>query len=358
MTGPGAYNDNDMLDVCNGGFTDGENRAQFSTWAILTSPLILGNDVRNLSEACADIILNEEVIAVNQDPLVSRGKLVHQWPDPTWPNVTRQHSDLTAAREELAGGPGPQAPALLADLKLMQCLDPSQDRNASQLFTLTEGGLLTNAATPGQALCVTYQGYKEGNFGLAPCTGWSQPGIGSQKWRQVAARRGFTLHPEGNDEKCIDVFNCDVDAGVMQTCTCNGTDCYDKPSGNCGLGSQEWLMSSSAGSTGTLVSSLSGDGQRHCLTAVPAPSSTMVIKTQVWVKPLQDGSRAVVAFNRDDLAHNTTVSWEWMGWPTTQKASVRDLWKKTDSAAAGSFNISVPPHDVVMLRITPGHHQV
>jgi hypothetical protein len=35
-------------------------------WSILTAPLILGNDVRNLSAECSAIVLNKEVIAVNQ----------------------------------------------------------------------------------------------------------------------------------------------------------------------------------------------------------------------------------------------------------------------------------------------------
>ena len=65
-----------------------EYRSQFSTFSILASPLILGNDPRNMSQNCLDIIGNTEVIALNQDPLVSRAKLVHQWPDAQWPNAT------------------------------------------------------------------------------------------------------------------------------------------------------------------------------------------------------------------------------------------------------------------------------
>ncbi len=58
-----------------------------STWSILASPLILGNDIRNMSAECLDIILNTEVIAVNQDPAGVRGALVYQWPEAQWPNV-------------------------------------------------------------------------------------------------------------------------------------------------------------------------------------------------------------------------------------------------------------------------------
>lgn len=63
LTKVGSYNDPDMLTICNGGQSDAEYRAQLSLWSILTAPLILGNDVRNLSDSCAAIILNKEVVS-------------------------------------------------------------------------------------------------------------------------------------------------------------------------------------------------------------------------------------------------------------------------------------------------------
>ena len=53
-----------------------ESRSAFSTFAILTSPLLLGNETRNMSQECLDVIGNEEMIAVNEDQLVPQGKLV------------------------------------------------------------------------------------------------------------------------------------------------------------------------------------------------------------------------------------------------------------------------------------------
>ncbi|HTC22122.1 MAG TPA: glycoside hydrolase family 27 protein, partial [bacterium] len=65
---PGAWNDPDMLEVGNGGMTDIEYRTHFSLWAVMAAPLIAGNDLRTMSKETADIILNKEVIAVDQDP--------------------------------------------------------------------------------------------------------------------------------------------------------------------------------------------------------------------------------------------------------------------------------------------------
>ena len=70
--GPGHWNDPDMLEVGNGQ-TVNEDRAHFSMWCMLAAPLILGNDIRDMSQETIDIILNKEVIAVNQDKLGVQG---------------------------------------------------------------------------------------------------------------------------------------------------------------------------------------------------------------------------------------------------------------------------------------------
>ena len=65
--GPGGWNDPDMLEIGNGGCTTEEYRSQMSMWCIMASPLIAGHDVRKMSQATKDILLNREVIAINQD---------------------------------------------------------------------------------------------------------------------------------------------------------------------------------------------------------------------------------------------------------------------------------------------------
>lgn len=65
---PGHWNDPDMLEIGNGGMTDTEYRTHMSLWSMLAAPLIAGNDVRDMSPAVRDILLNREVIAIDQDP--------------------------------------------------------------------------------------------------------------------------------------------------------------------------------------------------------------------------------------------------------------------------------------------------
>jgi len=68
-TAPGTFNDPDMLQVGNGGMTDEEYRTHFGLWALMSAPLIAGNDVRNMRAEIQEILENPEVIAVDQDPL-------------------------------------------------------------------------------------------------------------------------------------------------------------------------------------------------------------------------------------------------------------------------------------------------
>ncbi|MCE6998328.1 cellulose binding domain-containing protein [Saccharothrix sp. S26] len=66
---PGGFNDPDMMEVGRGGMTDTEMRSHFALWAVMASPLIAGNDLRNMDAATQTILKNANLIAINQDPL-------------------------------------------------------------------------------------------------------------------------------------------------------------------------------------------------------------------------------------------------------------------------------------------------
>ncbi len=67
--GPGHWNDPDILQIGRSGLTTSEDQAQFSMWAMLSAPLLAGNDLRSMTPAVRDILTNREVIAIDQDPL-------------------------------------------------------------------------------------------------------------------------------------------------------------------------------------------------------------------------------------------------------------------------------------------------
>lgn len=70
--GPGHWNDPDMLEVGNG-LSANQDRAHFTMWCMMASPLILGNDVRNMSDETKAILTNRDLIAIDQDKLGVQG---------------------------------------------------------------------------------------------------------------------------------------------------------------------------------------------------------------------------------------------------------------------------------------------
>ena len=84
--GPGHWNDPDMLEIGNVITVDGitysmtpsEERAHFTMWCMMAAPLILGNDLRDISKETLAILKNRELIAVDQDPLGIQGLRLRQ----------------------------------------------------------------------------------------------------------------------------------------------------------------------------------------------------------------------------------------------------------------------------------------
>jgi ribosomal protein L30/L7E len=81
-----GWNDPDMLEVGNTRSTTSsflpanfkENESHFNMWAIMNSPLLLGNDLRQVEygDLVWEVITNEDIIALNQDPLGVQAKRV------------------------------------------------------------------------------------------------------------------------------------------------------------------------------------------------------------------------------------------------------------------------------------------
>ena len=73
---------------------------------------------------------------------------------------------------------------------------------------------------------------------------------------------------------------------------------------------------------------------------------------EVWMKPLQDGSKAVALFNRSESDYPITVQLKDVGFDGPVQA--RDLWSHADLGTLnGSYTVVVPRHGVVMLRLKP-----
>jgi len=101
--GPGHWNDPDMMVVGNLGWgvnprptrlTPHEQLTHVTLWSLLAAPLLLGCDLATLDKWTLDLLTNDEVIAVNQDPLGRQaGRRWAQaglevWSRPLWDGTT------------------------------------------------------------------------------------------------------------------------------------------------------------------------------------------------------------------------------------------------------------------------------
>eukprot|EP00192_Tetraselmis_astigmatica_P006320 CAMPEP_0117659076 /NCGR_PEP_ID=MMETSP0804-20121206/6232_1 /TAXON_ID=1074897 /ORGANISM="Tetraselmis astigmatica, Strain CCMP880" /LENGTH=446 /DNA_ID=CAMNT_0005465695 /DNA_START=119 /DNA_END=1458 /DNA_ORIENTATION=+ len=73
IAGPGVWNDPDMLIIGNPGITAAHARAQMAMWSIFAAPLLMSNDLRDISADARHVLLNKEVIDINQDPAGRQG---------------------------------------------------------------------------------------------------------------------------------------------------------------------------------------------------------------------------------------------------------------------------------------------
>jgi len=99
FAGPGHWNDPDMLVVGRVGWgpnihpsrlTQNEQMAHITLWSLVAAPLLIGCDMSEMDKFTIDLLSNDEVIDVNQDPLGRAGRRVSQdgrleiWARPLW----------------------------------------------------------------------------------------------------------------------------------------------------------------------------------------------------------------------------------------------------------------------------------
>jgi alpha-galactosidase len=73
FAGPGAWNDPDMLEIGNSGLSTTEARTQFSMWAEMAAPMLIGTKLVSASSTTLSILGNTDVIAIDQDGLGRQG---------------------------------------------------------------------------------------------------------------------------------------------------------------------------------------------------------------------------------------------------------------------------------------------
>jgi len=73
--------------------------------------------------------------------------------------------------------------------------------------------------------------------------------------------------------------------------------------------------------------------------------------TEIWEKPLNDGSKAVGLFNRGESASSVTLDLKSVGFGSGAK--LHDIWAGKDvMASGGSYSVTVPMHGAVLLKVS------
>jgi len=73
--------------------------------------------------------------------------------------------------------------------------------------------------------------------------------------------------------------------------------------------------------------------------------------TQVWAKPMSDGSVAVILLNERRGPVSITTTAQAIGLKAAGSYTVRDLWRHTDSVSDGRIEATVGTHAVAMFRV-------
>ena len=75
---------------------------------------------------------------------------------------------------------------------------------------------------------------------------------------------------------------------------------------------------------------------------------------EVWVKPMADGGRTLLLWNRGDAPVRIAADWASLGLPATVRLRGRNLWTHRDlGRLSGRYEAEVAPHGVVMVRLEP-----
>ncbi|WP_165225612.1 NPCBM/NEW2 domain-containing protein [Aquisphaera insulae] len=76
-------------------------------------------------------------------------------------------------------------------------------------------------------------------------------------------------------------------------------------------------------------------------------------ETEVWARPLEDGSIAVGLFNLSEDEATATVSWSEI--EAKSPKAVRDLWRQKDlEVSPEGYTVKLPRHGAALIKVTPG----
>ncbi|SFS70803.1 alpha-galactosidase [Sphingobacterium wenxiniae] len=171
--------------------------------------------------------------------------------------------------------------------------------------------------------------------------GWSvyaNPVDGTTYWSYIAGRNKMILDA---DFLRINTFaNAEEKKSVVSLCFISGgavtvSDRYNS------IGDNLWVYQNKE------LLALREDG----FVGKPLTNDPTKQESQIWKGQLSNGDWVVAFFNRENTYQSRGIIFADL--PMQDKANVRDLWKHEDLGVMSSFSTRVPPHGVVVIRISP-----
>ncbi|MFC2097308.1 glycoside hydrolase family 27 protein [Bacteroidota bacterium] len=84
FAGNGYWNDPDILVIGEQGLNEEEQKVHFALWCLMSAPLMLGNDPRNMLPLEMELALNKDCININQDPTEQGKRLIKNGDKEIW----------------------------------------------------------------------------------------------------------------------------------------------------------------------------------------------------------------------------------------------------------------------------------
>ncbi|GAA1234290.1 ricin-type beta-trefoil lectin domain protein [Kitasatospora nipponensis] len=240
QSGPGHWNDPDMLEVGNGGLSADEQRSHLAMWALMSAPLMAGNKLASATPADFALLSNPDVIAVDQDPQGAGGRLINDTNGlQTWSKrlgdgslavVLLNQSSATATVSTTTGRLGLPSTAsyALKDLWTGQSgtittdLSASLAPHASAMYRITPTG---PAATPAPPADGTYELASTGSSQVmddpgsstvanTQLIGYGRKNVTNQHWILTANGDGTYSVRNQASNLCVDIRGASTSAGA------------------------------------------------------------------------------------------------------------------------------------------------
>lgn len=349
--GPGGWNDPCLLLGAGADGTDAvteqQSRFQFSAWAVLAAPMLLSQNVRNMSAFRLATYTNPEVIAVSQDAMGRQGALLGGGPLSIAPRSLTAHLERRFGKGKLP--------------------DPRKVYSKKQLAEL--------------------RGSRWGDDNDAPLTPLPCTGASTQQWKWNISAPGYLTNV--GTQLCANVGDCGSEL-IAYTCvttggTCLGPNDYDGlvfqlaadgtlrtpgSPGQCiqhmGAGVQLSLQPCAPGNAAqqwaynqTSLALYQPGSSSGCITVGGGSS---VNSSAIIGRPLSDGSMAIAFLNaglaQQDMSCDEGCLSSITGWEPEQVLSVRDLWARVDLpdiTVAGGLAAGTIAADggVALIKVTP-----